>query len=380
MAKLSEAEATRKQELGSAWIFRRALKDNITYNDWEDILNDPKYMELGGPKGIYPEIDTSWLKTFYMQQKTMLKEFSSPKFTEFDRDEHGGFMEFITNLVRKKYGITKKDAWNPADIWCIQNENKVISEMEKITKGSSFDELQELNTYLRTLFEKRIVVGISLKKISGKQALYEEVNVGSGLEYLNKDYTFDVSKIKIDLSLKSGNEIKFSTQDTTMFVDAMQHGKKVTFKYQITTISSSRFNNLKWEPTASTATAARLGKAPVEMVKDTLKMYKINFSNSNKDYPKTSEEFNKDVDKYVKMFKEVQKHATTNINSDKEFVSNFLKVFMVNPPIANTKLMQLDFVYRLVSLPKSDMDKIMTRITLLAQKKGDQFGPFGKLY
>jgi hypothetical protein len=53
---LSATERTRKQELGSAWILRRALKDNQKYNSWEDITKDKKYSELGGKKGIYPEI------------------------------------------------------------------------------------------------------------------------------------------------------------------------------------------------------------------------------------------------------------------------------------------------------------------------------------
>ena len=46
----------------------------------------------------------------------------------------------------------------------------------------------------------------------------------------------------------------------------------------------------------------------------------------------------------------------------------------------NTKLMQLDLVYELCKLSKKNLNKVMTKITLLAQKKGEQFGPFGKLY
>jgi hypothetical protein len=93
----SAAELTRMQELGSAWIFRRVLNDNQRYNSPEDIVKDKKYKEL---VAIYPAINAEWLKAFYAQQKTMFKEFASSKFTEFNRD--GGFMDFITDLVRTK--------------------------------------------------------------------------------------------------------------------------------------------------------------------------------------------------------------------------------------------------------------------------------------
>ena len=96
--KYSAAQLTRMQELGSAWIFRRALKDKIRYKKWEDILNDPKYDELGGKNGIYPNVDKDWLETFYLQQKKMLEEFSNSKFTEFNREY--GFMKYISNLVK----------------------------------------------------------------------------------------------------------------------------------------------------------------------------------------------------------------------------------------------------------------------------------------
>lgn len=375
---LSAAELTRQQELGSAWILRRALKDNKTYTTWEDILDDPKYEELGGKKGIYPTVDKEWLQTFFLQQKKMLEEFSNPRFTEFNREY--GFMKYISDLVKNKFGISKKDSWDPADIWCIKDEKKVISDIERVVKNGEIESIQELNILLRSLFKQRIVVGVSLKKISGKQAKYEEVNVEDGLEYLNKDYTFEVSKIKIDLSLKSKSPAKLSTQDTTMFVDALENDKKVVYKYQITTISSSRFNNLKFEPTSSAATAARLGKAPVDMVMGVLKEHHVKFTNSNKDYPQSAAEFKKQQEEYVKMFNAIKSKVETNIGSEKDFVSNMTKIFMETPQLANTKLMQLRFVYEMTKLPKKDMDRIMTKITLLAQKKGEQFGPFGKLY
>ena len=375
---LSAAELTRQQELGSAWIFRRALKDNVFYTDWQDIINDPKYDELGGPKGIYPSVDKVWLKTFYLQQKKMLEEFASPGFTEFTREY--GFMQYITDLVYREFGVSKKDTWDPADIWCVRNENKVIADINKAMKSGNLDSLQELNILLRTLFKKRIVVGISLKKISGKQARYDEINVEEGLEYLNKDYTFEVSNMKIDLSLKPGKTVQLSTQDAIVNVDALENDKKITYKYQITTTSSSRFNNLKWEPTASNAQAAKVGKAPVSMVIESLKSFGVTFSNSNKDYPQSAEEFKKREAEFVKMFNHVKTKCETVISKEDDFVKNLSKVFMVSPQLGNTKLMQLTFLYKLTKMTKKDMNAVMTKITLLAQKKGEQFGPFGKLY
>jgi hypothetical protein len=375
----SSSDLTRMQELGSAWIFRRTLKDNYRYKKWEDIEKDPKYKELGGPKGVYPAIDDTWKKTFFLQQEKMLEEFSNPKFTEFNREY--GFMKFITNLVKQKYGIVRKDSWDPADIWCIKDEKKVIAEIEKVTSNKKYSSINELNILLRTLFKKRIVVGVSLKKISGKQAKYEEINVLDGLEYNTKENTFNVTKLKIDLSLRPGKDIKLNTQDTSIFLDAIEDNKKITYKYQITTISSSRFNNLKWEPTATSSAAARLGKAPVEKVIQILKDNKINFSNSNIHYPRTAADFKKKQTEFVKMFNMVKtKKVETVIKSDKDFVNNITKVFSVSPQLANTKLMQLTFLYELIKKPKKTMDTIMTKITLMAQKKGKEFGPFGKLY
>ena len=125
--KPSATELTRMQELTSAWIFRRALNDNKKYKDADDILEDGKFInEIIGTKtkkGIYPFVSIDWVETFFKQQKRFLDEFSNVRFKEFSVD--GGFMDWVSKLVNQKYGINKKDAWDPAYVWCIQNEAEV---------------------------------------------------------------------------------------------------------------------------------------------------------------------------------------------------------------------------------------------------------------
>ena len=119
-AKAADAKTTAMQERASAWIMKRAIKDSYRYDKWTDIKLDPKYKEL---EKIYPEVDEEWLQVFYAQQERMLSEFSNVKFKIFNRDE--GFMGYISNIVKQKFGVSKKDTWNPADIWCIQDQNKI---------------------------------------------------------------------------------------------------------------------------------------------------------------------------------------------------------------------------------------------------------------
>ena len=178
--KLSKAAATKKQELTSAWIFRRALKDNKRYKSVDDVITDPVFRkDIISKNGIYPEIDSEWLETFFLQQKKFLEEFAGEKFTEFTRD--GGFMTFISKLVKTNFGV-KKDAWNPADIWCIKDEKKIIADMKKMMDAGDFDSVDQLNAYLKTLFKERKLVGISLKKVSKGQVNYKEFNI-SGKQF-----------------------------------------------------------------------------------------------------------------------------------------------------------------------------------------------------
>jgi hypothetical protein len=196
---------TESQELTSAWIFRRALNDNVRYKSTDDILLDPKFQEevIGTTRkpGIYPDIDKVWLNNYFVQQKKFLDEFSNAKFSEFSRK--GGFMDFISNLVNRKFGISNTDTWNPTDIWCVKEERKVISDINAVVESGQLDSVEQLNALLRTMYKERRVVGISLKLVKRDQAYFEEFNVEDDLQFISsKTPTVTVIETNLDANVK----------------------------------------------------------------------------------------------------------------------------------------------------------------------------------
>jgi len=200
--KISEATMTRMQELGSALIFKRSIHDNITFSSPKDILDDKVTMDglvkIWTSVGKTSEIGEDWIENFYKQNKTLLSKIGKPTFTEFNRE--GGFMDWVSKLVKDQYGVSKKDNWNPADIWLIQNETKWRKVIEDVVspngyRGRRSQTLEELNAIFRTLFRSRQIFGVSLKKISGNEAKYEEVNVRSSFFKNIEAMTFTVDKI-----------------------------------------------------------------------------------------------------------------------------------------------------------------------------------------
>ena len=399
---ISEAEFTGMQERATAFILERAFKDNKRFNNVEDIIKDKvtkdgleKIFRLGNKQIFKFDLpvqsktpEDTWLTTFYLQQKRLLKEFSGAEFTVFNRD--GGFMKFISDLIKAKFGISRKDSWNPADIFLIKQvdvfRKKILKELEG---PSGTQTIKELNAMMRSMFEKREVVGVSLKKISGKQAQYEEINVNESffkkIEYGSGEYDFKLSKIILKLNLKGDD---FATQDTNIF---LKDSTKDIAKFQLKGNTTSRLANLKFEGTELGAAAARLGKAPLNLVEKLSNFVDPKLYNSttkaNGNYPTNSAEFEKRQKEFSDMFNRVVKLPEVKdigIKTDKEFVFNMLKVFSTNRShIANIKLMQLYYVDRLMMLKPEVRNEYLTDLLFIAQKKGAKvfdFGPFGKLY
>jgi hypothetical protein len=462
------ADKTKMQEDGSKWIFLRALRDDVDYENLTpasefvnkktqdiilssfknpkqpnakldvayNILLDKKIEEL--EKIFGGKLDDAWIKSYYYQTKALLKKYSKQNFKQLqiDRDSPGGFMEFITDLV-KPLGVTKKDAWNPADIW-IEDKQKTpkdpIDTLKKIVEFGRNEtptdrklqliKLRQVNALLRDFYRKEKVIGISLKK-AGKNAEYIPVNVGVDENEIESEFKkienmiCEIVNVKCPLTLakmkdvygpafaeksskmkslfkNKGNEIYaknypsvenaycFSTQDTTITIFDSQ--SETTYFLTIKATQTSEYSNLKYEPTEKGKGSAKLGKAPVEMVADIITKYNLKFDNNNRKYPLIYDE------SYVKnitlpSLKVAANKAGltgqqlyTGITSPEQFKQNLKACYACDPVTAQSKLMQLDFLISILSLDKQQLSKLVTDIVYVAKKEGRAFGPFGKIY
>ena len=233
------------------------------------------------------------------------------------------------------------------------------------------------------MYKAKELVGISLKKTSGSEAKWEEYNI----EALTLDEVDDYKYKKIDLTMniQGGNDW---TQDTK--VNLKQSGGGPEYDFQIKANDSSKFTNLKYESTPVGGRSARGGKAEVKAVEALLKDNGVlgDFKNRHQDYPMNFDQFmtqtikGRDLKDWKNMYNKVAKKATTNCSNDDEFVNILGKKFASDKPWeANSKLMQMHFLSQVLDITdKTKYTEFWTDMVFLSIKKGDRFGPFGKLY
>ena len=218
--------STQMQEQGSAWILERVINDNkTTYKKVQDIVDDKvTYDHL--VKIFRGDVPEDWMFTFFAQQKRLFNVYNgNSPYTTFNRD--GGFMDYITKICSSKFKIAKKDSWNPADIWIIKgSQTQIENEIDKMLDGDN-QTIYELNDYLRGKYIKKEIMGLSLKKVSGKVAKYEVVNLedrGAYIDTKNEDMNYDVSGkcFQSNFSIPLGK--KNFTQDVRLVIES--GGKK----------------------------------------------------------------------------------------------------------------------------------------------------------
>jgi len=405
---VKEAEFTTMQEKATAFICNQSFVKNKRFNSAQDIVKDGDTVK--GLKDIFvkdkkqlfnytlpfsQKIEQNWFETFYKQHKKILDEFSSAKFTVFDRDSKDGFMMWFMKTIKEYFGISQKDSYNPADIWLIDKKEvnrKII--LKEIDGPKGTQTIEELNSIMRNLYKQRKVVGLSLKLISGQQAKYQEVNLDDkffkAVENKEGEFDYKLLKIKFDLSTygkkKSAN---FSTQDSVLTLGL--RGTEIA-KFQVKGNTTSKLSNLKIEGTGK-GEAARLGKAPLALIAKLTagKPYNSKFMNDAKTFPTTGKDFAKQSKKYETMYKEMIRNfgakkvpIETKI-MPKDFIKNMQIAFDGQSPwIANSKLMQLTYLHLISSFKSIDnVHEYMTDLIFLCQKIGRKvfpFGPFGKLY
>ena len=429
---VSAAEVTVMQEKATAFILKQAYKNNVSYKTVEDIVkhketkkylqtifvkNNLQLLSYTTPVDI-KSAGGSYLNNFFLQHNKMLSEYSNPGWTLFDRDDKNGFMNYITNLVKVKFGIAKKDAWNPADIWLIKSPGgqvpsryrNSIDEAMNGKKGGATQTLEELNVIMRAMFKKGQVVGISLKKVSGNQAKYEKINADEkffkNIEKQNGEYSYSFigSQTKLGIVYKN-KKPEFENVNTMIYI-ADSTGKE-RFTIQMQGNTTSRESNLTLDAKDLQSGAALIGKVPLDPLQKLAELTKgvpndiFNSTTRSRDHlARTLKQFEgkANEDKYKQMFNIVNSKVNKgnprkgepvgNCKTEGEFVKNMKIAFSSKDKrtlgAANNKLLQLYFMSKFLSTKnKKDRDRFVTDMIFLAAKQGrsiSSFGVFGKLY
>ena len=409
---LSEAADTAMQEKASLVVIKEGINKNKVFTR-EEIVEGKGTTGKAIQKKIFQQYpakhhnNLEWMDTFWKQQDTFLnakiagkKIGTSTHYEEYDRDNPNGFMDFISDLVRDQFGIAQKDTWNPADIWVVEDKRKVREDL--IAAANSVD-INRLNATLRAMLKDKSVIGVSLKKITkGKPARWEVVNLTSTPFTEKNDYNFELSHIRFNGSLRPDGK-NWTAQDTMVFVYE-NHSPWADIQVTQTT---RRWANLKFEPTQRGASGARLGKAPVDMVKELMEDFKLNKTDvrevmSNAYFPRHLDDFLEDKQFYKEMFNNVKStlsFADMGSNTGNQFVDACVTLYeyaeevgddrgpkseyAIRSGLVMTKLMQLFFLHILAILKrrsKKQLDEFVTGLVFLSMKKGKRFGPFGKLY
>ena len=295
----------------------------------------------------------------------------------------------------------------------IQNEKKwrkVITEsfnQKKDPSASIESELAKFNSIFRALFRTKQIVGISLKKVGSGPAQFKEVNV-SGKFFKNlKATVMTLEKAKCILGTKRIDPAKAKKdiergkrrgapgaatllQDTVLTIEdpGLVTGKKIEYTVQIKANDSTKFSNLKWEPTIVGRGAARLGKATVELVLDLMKVYGIlkYYEPDNKKYPRNKTDFAKVENDYRMMLDEIISDRFVDVGSGVDTntaivnIKEAFDVYRGQPWVAVSKLQQIQFLYALLTLPDKKKNEFCTSLIFTAEKAGKRYGPYGKLY
>ena len=404
---------TAMQELGTLWVFRQVIQENKKFSKWQDIKkDDDTWNELvkiwndignvpGGP-------EDKWLQIFFKQNDVFMEKMSDPRIKlleEFTRGStHAGgkpykipgskstdtFMEFISNHVRQ-YGISQKDNWNPADIWLIKDEKKwrdALVKHSSVEGGSSsksmWHNLQQCNAILRDAWAKHEIIGISLKAIgSGDNARWQAVN--TNIEFVNSrsdlnfKKTFKLKEIRCYLKIDADGGV---TQDSWVYID----NGPTQYKFQVKANSSSdrSGSGLKYEGQEEGATAARLGKATVDLLMDLMDEAGIPFDKNKTSYPMSVDALIKKEDEYKKKLatlasKGVKFSKDGTQTADKAYDA-LLYLMNREPWVANSRCQQITWLSQLLKLQGEDMNKFLADLVFLSKKEGARYGPFGKIY
>ena len=422
--------STEQQEKITLKIFKELLsKDTQNWKSFKEMFN-ARGSEV---RKIFPDLaKIDWYEHFELQFNDIKEETKLPnnQFDVFEYDSEGSFMDYISKLVTKKMNLySKKDSWNPADIWLINKSaakvhikrfNEIAKKLkdgeyiEEPGKPFGFQSIQDLNFVLKEAFRANEIVGISLKKSDGKNLNYELFNLAMNTQDDSKNLP-NVAYDKIQLSCAYNKSTgTFTSKTSYVFVN---DNKKSSYKLAYKSNTGKNLGNITYEFLPTSNASAFLGKVPKDRLKDFLKdniqkffpvgqnnqpllNKSIMMTRNSKDKksfgnPFVTEmaqsvilptEWNPSVRKfYEDKVKVIQREfGKSNITELGNYVDNLEDSYSKDGlSIKNSSMIQMvEFTYQLALLKQgTKLQTFLTKCFYFAQKRGEiyNFGPFGKL-
>jgi hypothetical protein len=344
----AEGPTTEQQETCSIYIFQKALQEGDAL-----VANNLKALDK-----IYPNAsnDKAWLNTFQAQTDALVNYTRGYNFKKHSFFRSSPFTDKLYSHAKSIIGFSAKDAWQPADVWIVDNPDKRINEILKIEDGS------ELNDYLAECVRNREILPISLKKTK-KSASLEEVNVSEQAS-ASKDKIIEAD---IDLAYDSRSG-KFSNNGAGI---KTKEGAFFAFRFSTKT-------SFVIEPRMKSS-VAQLGKVPMHIVKSEL--------DSDASIKGWVDELDKGGDNESRLktyfdFLVGNKIIQTRSTDWKAFINGMREAYNSNKhtreQIYAQKALAMELFYSIFS--SRNPDKIIKTFFYAAQKKGKDFGPFIKIY
>jgi len=296
-----------------------------------------------------------------------------------DATDKSDFTKTISKFLSKAK-ISKKDSWNPADIYMVakSTRKKVTEDLKKIveTYGISDGLVNMFNDKLYKLYKKNILYPISLKQLITEKANVDYANIPGKVSV--SDYNIKIAKFNCDLTTE-GKEIglfTFLNEDTKKQINLQVRGFPHSYGVAQTEITSD-----------GTPSGGRLGKVPTKVVDSIMSQYKDARINSIRYFgtPKPFESFDENkIKETYKMYETVIKEPKV-FNQKKLSYKEFVKIIDIaksNMDIAKNIVMKIQGlkIMHFFVKNKKDLSGIMNKMINGAKKISDTNGFFIKIY
>jgi len=330
-----------------------------------------------------PDAFSDWFKTFQLTKPAVTKIVGSLNTYDIihDATDKSAFTTTIEKFL-KKVGISKKDSWNPADIFIVKKDKRkeITDALEKMVETYTASEglLNMVNDKIYKLYKDGKMYPISLKQITSDKANVDKNNVPGQVKVA--EYDIQIAKFNCNLSTE-GKEIGlfvFNNTTTKKQINMQVRG----FPHQYGTAQTEITSD-------GTPTGGRLGKVSTKVIDNVMSMWKDARIDSIKYFgsPEPFSNFDKNkIEETYKMYETVTKDSKVyNVKkiSKKSFEKTIGDLQSARPSKAAEnmvmKIQGLKIMHFFIK-NKKDLSAIMNKMINGAKKINPDNGLFITIY